>query len=157
VLLYLLLDFGALFPYLAANAATPLAAVYLGRIPSGPDDEALVRGLGIAVFLVATFTLYDGVGLSWVTVVSALVLLLLVYLRGMPAMVRTRFSAIDLGREWLVGEEGTVTAELAPSGAVAVRSAQWPARAVGEPLQVGDRVTVVATRGYVLEVSPVTD
>lgn len=111
----------------------------------------------IALFLVATFTLYDGVGLSWVTVVSAVVLLLLVYLRGMPAMVRTRFSAIDLGREWLVGEEGTVTAELAPSGAVAVRSAQWPARAVGEPLQVGDRVTVVATRGYVLEVSPVTD
>ena len=33
--MYLLLDFGAVFPYLAANAATPLAAVYLGRIPAG--------------------------------------------------------------------------------------------------------------------------
>src|SRR5437868_4151556 len=30
---YLVLDFGAVFPYLAANAATPLAAVILGKIP----------------------------------------------------------------------------------------------------------------------------
>ena len=44
--MYLLLDFGAVFPYLAANAATPLAAVYLGRIPAGVADESLVRGLG---------------------------------------------------------------------------------------------------------------
>ncbi len=111
----------------------------------------------IAVFLIGTFTLFDGVGLSWVTVTSAVVLLLLVYLRGMPAMVRTRFSAIDLGREWLVGEHGTVTSDLNPLGAVAVRSAQWPASVVGEPLQVGDRVQVVGTRRYVLEVSAVTD
>jgi hypothetical protein len=48
--MYLLLDFGAVFPYLAANAATPLAAVYLGRIPTGPDEESLVRGLGIGVW-----------------------------------------------------------------------------------------------------------
>src|SRR5580704_12481623 len=33
VIVYLLLDFGSVFPYLAANAATPLAAVILGRIP----------------------------------------------------------------------------------------------------------------------------
>jgi len=58
--MYLLLDFGAVFPYLAANAATPLAAVYLGRIPSGPDEESLVRGLGIGVFLVAMLPLIFG-------------------------------------------------------------------------------------------------
>lgn len=57
---YLVLDFGALFPYLAANAATPLAAVYLGRIPSGVEDEALVRGLGIGVYLVAMLPLIFG-------------------------------------------------------------------------------------------------
>ena len=57
---YLLLDFGAVFPYLAANAATPLAAVYLGRIPSGAGDEALVRGLGIAVFVGAMLPLVFG-------------------------------------------------------------------------------------------------
>ena len=30
--MYLLLDFGAVFPYLAANAATPVAAIYLGHV-----------------------------------------------------------------------------------------------------------------------------
>jgi hypothetical protein len=58
--MYLLLDFGAVFPYLAANAATPLAAVYLGRIPSGAGDEALVRSLGIGVFLAAMLPLIFG-------------------------------------------------------------------------------------------------
>ena len=58
--MYLLLDFGAVFPYLAANAATPLAAVYLQRIPSGPDDESLVRGLGFLVFFGAMVPLIFG-------------------------------------------------------------------------------------------------
>jgi hypothetical protein len=34
ILAYMVLDFGSLFPYLASNAATPLAAVILGRIPA---------------------------------------------------------------------------------------------------------------------------
>ena len=58
--MYLLLDFGAVFPYLAANAATPLAAVYLGRIPAGAEDESLVRGLGLFVFLLAMLPLIFG-------------------------------------------------------------------------------------------------
>ncbi len=58
--MYLLLDFGAVFPYLAANAATPLAATYLGRIPTGPEDEALVRGLGFFVFFLAMVPLIFG-------------------------------------------------------------------------------------------------
>lgn len=58
--IYLVLDFGAVFPYLAANAATPLAAIYLGRIPSGAGDEALVRGLGIAVYVAAMLPLVFG-------------------------------------------------------------------------------------------------
>jgi hypothetical protein len=57
---YLLLDFGAVFPYLAANAATPLAAVYLGRIPAGAADESLVRGLGFFVFILAMVPLVFG-------------------------------------------------------------------------------------------------
>lgn len=113
--------------------------------------------LAIGLFLAGTFALYDGVGLSWVTVVSAVVLLLVVYLRGMPAMVRTRFSAIDLSRDWLVGEQGTAVSDLAPAGTVAVRAAQWPARAADGPLSVGDRVAVVGVDGYVLQVAAVTD
>ncbi len=39
---YILLDFGSLFPYLAANAATPLAAVFLGRIPTATGTFSLL-------------------------------------------------------------------------------------------------------------------
>ena len=37
---YLVMDFGSLWPYLAANAAVPLAAVILGRLP-GDEDGGL--------------------------------------------------------------------------------------------------------------------
>jgi len=49
-LFYLVFDFGAMWPYLSANAAVPLAAVLLGRLP-GAGDDALVRGLSYAIFL----------------------------------------------------------------------------------------------------------
>lgn len=112
---------------------------------------------GFLLFLLGTFGLYSGVSLSWVTVVSALVLLVVVYLRGMPAMVRSRFSAVALGREWLVGSEGFVTADLTPDGEVAVGAAKWSARSADGPLSVGDRVTVVGAAGHILRVAPVTD
>src|SRR5262245_16553788 len=56
---YLLLDFGSVFPYLAANAATPLAAVILGRLP-GPGDARLLSFLGYAVFIVILVPLLVG-------------------------------------------------------------------------------------------------
>ncbi len=126
---------------------------------------------GTVLFVVATYSLYRGITLSWVTVVSAVVLLLVVYLRGMPAMVRTRFSTTDIGRDWLVGEEGVITStgpigggssstgesSRAAGGTVAVRSAQWPARVVsGDLLTVGDRVLVTGASGLVLDVEPIT-
>jgi hypothetical protein len=47
---YLMLDLGGVFPYLASNAAVPLAAVILGHLP-GPGDDALVRTLSYVIFL----------------------------------------------------------------------------------------------------------
>ncbi|HUG93369.1 MAG TPA: hypothetical protein VML55_21200, partial [Planctomycetaceae bacterium] len=46
VCVYLALDFGAIFPYLAASAATPLAAVILGEIPK-PGETLRYNVLGI--------------------------------------------------------------------------------------------------------------
>lgn len=43
LVVYLFLDFGSVFPYLVANAATPLAAVILGEIPD-VDKTYLVWG-----------------------------------------------------------------------------------------------------------------
>lgn len=46
LVVYIGLDFGSVFPYLVANAATPLGAVILGEVPS---DTKVYDVLGIAV------------------------------------------------------------------------------------------------------------
>ncbi len=60
---YLLLDFGCLFPYLAANAATPLAAVWLGHLPD-PDhiagDKRLLQTMAYLIFIGGIFPLAFG-------------------------------------------------------------------------------------------------
>ena len=70
LLAYALLDFGSLFPYLAANAATPLFAVLLGHIPTEHGtfqmfgrtftDPALMKWLGYFCFLLAIVPLVVG-------------------------------------------------------------------------------------------------
>jgi hypothetical protein len=59
---YLILDFGAVFPYLAANAATPAAALWLGEIPdsSNVEHQALLRGLAFAIFWLSFVPLIFG-------------------------------------------------------------------------------------------------
>jgi hypothetical protein len=56
---YILGDMGSIWPYLSANAAVPLAAAILGRLPTAADD-ALVRGLSYAIFLSAFVPLIFG-------------------------------------------------------------------------------------------------
>jgi hypothetical protein len=51
VVVYLLLDFGSVFPYLAANAATPLAAVFLGQIPDPKDGYAALHLFGFTAMM----------------------------------------------------------------------------------------------------------
>ena len=71
VVLYLALDFGSVFPYLAASAATPLASVILGEVPNAASGnatilgismshETLLRVLGYAIFLGALLPLIFG-------------------------------------------------------------------------------------------------
>ncbi len=60
---YLLLDIGAIFPYLAASAATPCAALYLQRIPNPsqfPSDQPLLQNLSYFIFLVCFIPLIFG-------------------------------------------------------------------------------------------------
>jgi hypothetical protein len=61
--LYLILDFGALFPYLASNAATPVAMMMLGGVPD-PDHNNyhfwLMRGLSYGIFLLGMTPLIFG-------------------------------------------------------------------------------------------------
>lgn len=59
VLCYALLDLAAIWPYNASNAAVPLAAAWLGRLP-GAEDTPFVKGLGYAIFVLAFIPLIFG-------------------------------------------------------------------------------------------------
>lgn len=84
VIVYLILDFGSFFPYLAAFAATPLATALIGEIPNAANGhgftiaghyfdishEWLMRGLSYAIFLGAMLPLLFGgkvlTALKWI-------------------------------------------------------------------------------------------
>lgn len=59
IVFFAVLDLTAIFPYNASNAAVPLAAAILGRLPHA-DDALLVRVLGISIFLLAFVPLIFG-------------------------------------------------------------------------------------------------
>lgn len=51
VVVYLILDFGSFLPYLASNAAIPLAAMILRRMPDPKDEIAHILGMSDSTFL----------------------------------------------------------------------------------------------------------
>jgi hypothetical protein len=61
---YLLFDFGSVFPYLAANAATPVATLIKGGIVPQPEEVAsdfwLMKGLAYIIFIGALVPLLFG-------------------------------------------------------------------------------------------------
>ena len=76
-------------------------------------------------------------------------------LGGMTAMIRSRFSTPTIGREGMIGEEGTAEVDVAPDGVVLIRGARWRARTNrATPIPAGDPIQVVAVDGLVLEVEP---
>ena len=58
--LYVVLDIAAIWPYNASNAAVPLAAVVLGRLPQTGSDQSFVKFLGFTIFLLAFVPLIFG-------------------------------------------------------------------------------------------------
>lgn len=64
LLAYLLFDFGSVFPYLAANAATPVATLIKGGVIPRPEDVAsdfwLMKGLAYVIFIGALVPLLFG-------------------------------------------------------------------------------------------------
>ncbi len=59
IVFFAVLDVAAIFPYNASNAAVPLSAAFLGRLPA-PEDALLVRGLGVGIFLLCFVPLIFG-------------------------------------------------------------------------------------------------
>lgn len=50
VVLYLMLDWGSVFPYLAMGAASPLIAIFRGEVPKQNDSFSVLVNLGIVNF-----------------------------------------------------------------------------------------------------------
>jgi hypothetical protein len=59
---YLVLDFGTIFPYLAASAGTPVYCIFNGHMPNlaDADDKRMLEWISYAVFLMAIVPLLFG-------------------------------------------------------------------------------------------------
>ena len=111
--------------------------------------------IATASLVVGSVALYDGVGMSWITLGVGLVGMIAAMSAGMPAMVRTRFSTPTIGRDWIVGESGAAVDAVDPEGTVCVREAVWKARTNrATPIEAGAPIRVVAVEGLWLEVAP---
>ena len=105
--------------------------------------------------VVGSLFLYDGVSLSWITLLVGVVGIALAMISGMPSMVRTRFGTPTIGREWMIGEMGIAAEDFGKEGVVMIDDAPWKARVNRTtPIAMGDRVRVVAIEGLYLEIEP---
>jgi membrane-bound serine protease (ClpP class) len=146
---------------LAALPTNPLAiaALLLAMVGFAIDVQTgvprLWSGIGVVAFTIGSVALYDGISLSWITLLIAIAGMSLAMLAGMPAMVRTRFSTPTIGREWMVGEQGTAVGAVSPDGIVTVRDAKWRARTNrATPIEAAEAIRVVSIDGLILEVEP---
>ena len=109
-----------------------------------------------AISLVAgSLLLFDGLSLSWLTLLFGILLTVSCMSAGMPAMIRTRFATPTIGREWIVGELGMALEEINPNGTVEVKGAIWKAQTNrATPIKVNDEIRVAAVDGFWLDVEP---
>lgn len=111
--------------------------------------------VGTAALVVGSLLLYEGLSLSWITLLVGIGGMLVFVIGAMPAMVRTRFSTPTIGRGWMIGEEGEAVTSVDPEGVVRVRGASWRARTNrATPVPAGAALRVVEVDGLLLEVEP---
>jgi membrane-bound serine protease (ClpP class) len=92
---------------------------------------------------------------AWWGVVLTVVGIALFYGVALTTVVRSRFSTLTIGREYLVGKLGTAETDFDPEGVVVVDGARWRARSHrAGGLQPGDPVQVFQVNGILLEVGP---
>jgi len=114
--------------------------------------------IGMASLIAGSWWLYGGSSSlrpAWWVLLVVMVSFVLFMLGGMTAMIRARFSTPTIGREGLIGEEGTAEVAVDPDGVVLIRGSRWRARTNrATPIKAGDVVRVAAVEGLVLEVEP---
>ena len=117
-------------------------------------------GSGIVLTVIGSWFLFESIPGSsmrpgWLALLAGIGGITLSFIVGMPSMVRTRFATPTIGREWMIGEEGTVIEDVDPEGVIEVGTARWRARINrATPVMAGGTVRVAAIDGVTLAVEP---
>ena len=117
-------------------------------------------GVGIVTFVLGSWFLYEplpghDLRLGWLTLSAGIIGVMLTFIVGMPSMVRTRFATPTIGREWMIGAEGSAVGSIDPEGIAQVGNAKWRARTNrATPIAAGETLKVAAIDGVTLEVEP---
>jgi len=154
------------FTGLAVLPTRPWAVVLiiLAMIASAVDVQVGIprfwTGTGIVLTVIGSWFLFESIPgasmrPSWLALFAGISGISLTFIVGMPSMVRTRFATPTIGREWMIGREGTAIDAIDPEGLVNVGSATWRARANrATPIAAGDPIRVAAIDGVTLDVEP---
>ncbi len=132
-----------------------LASILAMAVDVQTNVPRLYSALGMVLFVLGTWFLYDGVSMSWITGLFGIVGAVLYAYTGMPSMVRTRFSTPTIGRKWMIGQLGTAMTSVNPTGTVTIDDTPW--RAVtnrATPIDDGEAVRVVGIDRLMLLVEP---
>jgi membrane-bound serine protease (ClpP class) len=145
----------AVLPTRPLGVALLLFAMFGYGIDVQTGVPRLWTGIATASFVLGSLFLFDGVSVSWVTLLVAIVGMTLAMVAGMPTMVRSRFSTPTIGRDWMIGELGAARTDIDPDGVITLRDAPWRARTNrATPIRKDEPARVVAIEGLVLEVEP---
>lgn len=101
LIIYIFLDFGSVLPYLASNAAIPLAAILLGHLPDPAKDAFLIKSLGCGIFVFALTPVFLGGKIyNWL---KALMTFKLIYVVGFLVFLAIFFSSLSTWKELALG------------------------------------------------------
>ncbi len=115
--------------------------------------------IGIGAYLTGSLFLYhSGISLSWILLLIGPGGMALTMIGALPALVRSRFTTPTIGREWMIGEMGSVVEKLNPDGIVKINQALWRARTWrASPIQAGEKVKITGIQNLMLEVDQLQD
>lgn len=120
-----------------------------------PGLGAMAVGGVVCLILGGWFLFEDYARVSPYLIVPVAVGAAAFFLVVVRAAIRMRRSNVEMRDDTLVGTEGIVVNDLAPTGVIKIASEEWTAHAVrGTPIR-GDHVRVVGVDGLTLEVEPV--
>ncbi len=145
----------AVLPTRPVGVGLLLFAMFAYGVDVQTGVPRLWTGIATVSFVLGSLFLFDGVSVSWVTLLIAFVGMTLAMVAGMPTMVRSRFSTPTIGRDWMIGELGSARTDIDPDGVITLRDAPWRARTNrATPIRKDEAARVIAIEGLVLEVEP---